>query len=136
MAEQKKLSIVVTESTFDKAMASMFLATTGAGMGMEVHMFFSFFGLNLLKKGYKPSLPGIMGPMTGMFKKRMREVGIESYDEMVETALELEVNMYACSTSMRMMDITEDELMDGVKILGAAGFLDVATESDSQLFIG
>ncbi len=136
MSEEKKLTIVVTEDTFDKAMMSMFMATTAAGMGVGVHVYFSFFGLNLLRKGFQPELPEKYKPMTGHFMEKMKGMGINSMDDMMATATELGVKFYACSTSMGMMDVAVDDLVDGVTVLGAAGFIDVAIDSDAQLFIG
>ena len=63
----KRLVIVVSEDKFDKAMMSMMMANTAASMGMEVHVFHTFFGLNLLKKGKLPKLAGTMCLFTGVF---------------------------------------------------------------------
>ena len=136
MVEIKKLAIVVSEGTFDKAMMSMMIANTAASMGMEVHVFHTFFGLALLKKGANPKAPGMYRLFTGMFKKRMGAVGVEGYDAQKKTAIELGVNLYACSTTMEVMRIKKEDMEDGVKVLGAAGFLNIAADSDMQFFIG
>ena len=132
----KRLVIVVSEDKFDKAMMSMMMANTAASMGMEVHVFHTFFGLNLLKKGKVPKLGGMMRLFTGVFVGRMKAVGIENYPAQLAMALDLEVNIYACSTTMALMRITKEDMVDGVKILGAAGFLDIAADGDISLFIG
>ena len=136
MSESEKLALVVSEGSYDKAMASVFLGTTAAGMGMEVHVFFTFFGLKLLKKNARPKLPGLYRIATGMFEKKMKGVGVDSFGEMLAMAQELGVKLYACSTSMQAMGMSRDQLIDGVDILGAAAFLDIAADCKVQLFIG
>jgi peroxiredoxin family protein len=132
----KKLAIVVSEGTFDKGMMAMMIGNTAAAMGMEVHIFFTFFGLNLLKKGAKPKLPGIYRLFTGMFVKRMAKGGVEDFGGQLSTAQELGVNLYACSTTMALMNVTQEKMVDGVKVLGASGFLNIAADTDMQYFIG
>ncbi|MBC7108796.1 MAG: DsrE/DsrF/DrsH-like family protein [Methanomassiliicoccales archaeon] len=136
MAEAKRLSIVVSEGTFDKAMMSVILANTAASMGMEVHVFYTFFGLKLLKKGANPKLPGIYRLFTGVFRKRMAKIGIEDFSNQLKMAIDLGVNVYACSTTMNLMQVKKEDMIDGVKVLGAAAFLNIAADSDIQLFIG
>lgn len=136
MADTKKVAIVVSEGTFDKGMEAMIIANTAASMGMEVHVFYTFFGLNLLKKGVKPKLPGMYRLFTGMFVKRMAKGGIPAYQDQVQMAADLGVNLYACSTTMSLMNVTKEKMVDGVKVLGAAGFLNIAADTDMQYFIG
>jgi peroxiredoxin family protein len=134
--ETKKMVIVVSEGTFDKGMMAMMIANTAASMGMEVHIFFTFFGLNLLKKGAKPKLPGMYRLFTGMFVKRMAKGGVVNFPEQLTMATDLGVNLYACSTTMSLMNVTKENMVDGVKVLGAAGFLNIAADTDMQYFIG
>ncbi|HIH75879.1 MAG TPA: pyridine nucleotide-disulfide oxidoreductase [Methanomassiliicoccales archaeon] len=136
MAETKKFAMVVSEGSFDKAMMSMMMGNTAASMGIETHIFYTFFGLNLLKKGTKPKLPGMMRFFTGSMIKKMKGVGMEGYQEQMAMAKELGVKIYACSTSMEMMGIKKEDLVDGITVLGAAAFLDIGADSDMQLFIG
>jgi peroxiredoxin family protein len=136
MADTKKMAIVVSQGTFDKGMEAMIIANTAASMGMEVHIFFTFFGLPLLKKGAKPKLPGMYRLFTGMFMNKMGKGGIPAYGEQLQMAMDLGVNLYACSTSMSVMNVTADKMVDGVKVLGAAGFLNIAADTDMQFFIG
>lgn len=134
--EQTSFAVVVSEGTYDKAMMSMMLANTAASMGKDVHVFFTFFGLNLLKKRANPKLPGLFRLMTGWFRKRMKKVGVEDFSEQVEMAKELGVHLYACSTTMNVMGIEEKDLIDGIKVLGAASFLNIAEDAGIELFIG
>lgn len=132
----EKVAIVVSEGSYDKAMASVFLGSTAAGLGMEVHLFFTFFGLDLLKKNKRPKLKGMFRPFTGMFEKKMKGIGVESFQVMMDTCSEMGVKFYACSTSMEAMGLKIEDLRDGVDILGASKFLDIASGSNIQLFIG
>jgi peroxiredoxin family protein len=131
-----KMVMVVSEGSFDKAMMPLIMGNTAASMGMEVHVFFTFFGLKLLKKGVKPKLNGMMRPFTGMIERKMKKLKIPGFAEMMVQARDLDVKLYACSTSMALMGIGKEELIDGVKILGASAFLDIAADSKVNLFIG
>jgi peroxiredoxin family protein len=134
--DTKKMVIVVSEGTFDKGMMAMMIANTAASMGMEVSIFFTFFGLNLLKKGANPKLPGMWRLFTGMFRKKMAAGGVPGFSEQLSMAMDLGVNIYACSTTMSIMGLTKEKMVDGVQVLGAAGFLGKAAETDMQYFIG
>ena len=131
-----KMVMVVSEGSFDKALMPLIMGNTAASMGMEVHVFYTFFGLKLLKKGVRPKLKGMMRLFTGMIERKMKRLKIPGYGEMLDQAKELGVNLYACSTSMTLMGIEEGDLVDGVKVLGASAFLDIAADSKVQLFIG
>jgi len=136
MAETKKFVMAVSEGSFDKAMMSMMMGNTAASMGIDTHIFFTFFGLNLLKKGANPKMPGMFRLFTGMMIKKMKGIGIEGFQEQLAMAKDLGVHLYACNTSMEMMGIKKEDLIDGVTILGAAAFLDIGADSDMQLFLG
>jgi len=131
-----KFVMVVAEGSFDKAMMPLIMGTTAASMGMDVHVFYTFFGLKLLKKGVRPKLKGMMSLFTGMIEKKMKKNKIPGYNEMMQQAKDLGVNFYACSTSMILMGVEQSDLTEGVKVLGAAAFLDIAADSKVQLFIG
>ncbi|AEF95656.1 DsrE/DsrF/DrsH-like family protein [Methanotorris igneus] len=135
-----KMALVVSEGTFDKAMMAFILGTIGATMGMEVHIFFTFFGLEILKKDAKPKLPGIYRLFGNfgvkMMEKKMKKVNIGSFEEMRQQAIDLGVNLYACSTSMSVMGIKKEDLIEGVEVVGATKFLDIAMDAKIQLFIG
>ena len=131
-----KVSMVVSEGTFDKAMMPLIMGTTAAAMGSEVHVFYTFFGTKLVTKGVKPKLPGLMRLFTGVFVKRMAKAGSPPYEEFVKQAMDMGVNFYACSTTMALMGVEEKDLIPGVKVLGAAAFLKIAGESSATMFIG
>jgi len=131
-----RLSMVVSEGSFDKAMMPLILGTTAASMGSEVNVFYTFFGTKLLTKGVKPKMPGMMRFFTGMMVGRMKKMGIPDYEGMMKQAMELGINFYACSTTMGLMGVKESDLRPGVKVLGAAAFIKMAQESNVNLFIG
>jgi peroxiredoxin family protein len=160
MAENEKLTIVVFSDNLDKALAAFMLATTGATMGMEVNMFFTFWGLNIIKKDnpkikshglkrkmfnfinrggakrLKPSKFNMMGIGTWMMKKLMREINMPSLEEMIVMAHEMGVKMIPCSTTCGLMGLPEDAFRSEVdQLAGAAYFLGIAKESQVTLFI-
>ena len=131
-----RFCMVVSEGSFDKAMMPLIMGNTAASMGMEVHVFYTFFGLKLLKKGIRPKLPGMWRFFTGMMVKKMMKLNVPNYEEMLKQAKELGVNFYACSTSMSLMGVKQSDLIEGTKVLGASKFLDLAADSKVTLFIG
>lgn len=131
-----KISMVVSEGTFDKAMMPLIMGQTAAAMGTEVHVFYTFFGTKLVTKKANPKLPGMWRLFTGMFRSRMKKVGIASYMDFFKQSQDMGINFYACSTTMGLMGIKEEDLLPGVKVLGAAAFLKLAGESQTTLFIG
>jgi len=161
MAEEKeKLTIVVFSGDLDRALAAFMLATTGASMGMEVSMFFTFWGLNVIKKnegGIKSK--GIMHKMLGllnrggskrltlskfnmlgmgtwMMKGLMKEVNMPSIDEFIVMSKEMGIKMIACTTSCGVMGLSEDAFRSEVDTLaGAAYYLGEARKSKVSLFI-
>lgn len=158
--EREKLTIVVFSGELDKALAAFMLATTGASMGMEVSMFFTFWGLNIIKKNkglmkskgimrrmlnfmnrggtkrLKMSKFHMMGMGTSMMKKLMKDVNLPSIDEFIVMAKELGVKFIACTTSCGMMGLTEEAFIDEVDFMaGAAYYLGEARKAKVSLFI-
>jgi peroxiredoxin family protein len=159
-AEKEKLTIVVFSDELDKAMAAFIIATTGASMGMDVTMFFTFWGLNIIKsndarikgKGFKQKMFGLLnkggtrrlklsrfhmfGLGTWMMKLVMKENKYPSIEEFINMAKEMGVKMIPCSTTCGMFGLTESSFRSGVEdIAGAAYFLGQARESKVTLFI-
>jgi CoA-disulfide reductase len=152
-------SMIVFSNDLDKAIASFIIANGAAAMGRKVTMFFTFWGLNILrdksKKGVKKDLVskmfGVMMPngskklslskmnMVGigpkMIRYLMNKKNITSLELLIEQAIENGVNLVACTMSMDIMGIKKEELMDGVNFGGVATFLGSAEESDMTLFI-
>jgi peroxiredoxin family protein len=160
MAEKEKLTMVVFSGDLDRALAAFMLATTAASMGMEVNMFFTFWGLNIIKKNegrmkskglmhkmlnlmnrggsqrLKLSRFHMLGLGTWMMKRLMKEIHMPSIDEMIGMAHEMGVKMIACTTSCGVMGLPEEAFRSEVDSLaGAAYFLNEARQSKISLFI-
>ena len=139
MSETSKHAYVVHSGSLDKLYPVFMLASTGGAMDAEVHLFFTFWGLDAIKKRGldKAKLPGIMSVGTGMMKNKIKSVGVPSLPELLKMCRDTEnVKIYACSTTMEMMGVKKDELIQEVdEIVGAATFLDIAMDADVQMFI-
>lgn len=158
-ATKDKKNIIVFSGDLDKAIASFIIANAAAAMGREVSMFFTFWGLNVLRRSEKISVKkdfmskmfGMMMPrgskklglskmnMGGMGAKMIRGVmqnkNIDSLEDLIKMAQQNGVELIACSMSMDVMGIAKEELIDGVRLAGAAAMLANAEESDMSLFI-
>jgi peroxiredoxin family protein/TusA-related sulfurtransferase len=152
-------TMVVFSGELDKAIASFIIANGAASMGRKVTMFFTFWGLNVLrksehvavKKTFIEKMFGMMMPrgskklglskmnMAGMGSKMIRGVmkskNVSSLEELIEAAINNGVEIIACQMSMDIMGITQEELIDGVKFGGVAAYLGEAEESNVNLFI-
>ena len=158
MSNNKKATIVVFSGDMDKVFAAFIIATGAAAAGMDTTMFFTFWGLNAIKKG-KVTGQGLLGRMMGimnrgginrigpskfnfggigrwMFKKMMRDKGVTPLDELRQTAIDLGVKLLACKMSMDVMEITKDALIEEVEdVVGVATYIKHAAESEVTLFI-
>ncbi|HEX3019343.1 MAG TPA: DsrE/DsrF/DrsH-like family protein [Chitinispirillaceae bacterium] len=161
ITEEKKNSntIVVFSNDFDKMMAAFIIANGAAATGSEVTMFFTFWGLNLLRKDekipvkknlvekmfammmprgasrVKLSKMHMAGMGTYMIKQVMKQKNVYSLSQLVEEAKNNRIKFVACSMSMDIMGIKEEELIDGVEIGGVATYLERADKSHHNLFI-
>ena len=162
MADEKdKLTIVMFSGNLDHALAGFTLATTAASMGMEVSMFFTYWGLNIIKKNegklrsrglmrkmlnfmnrggskrLKLSRFNMFGLGTWMMKKLMKNANVPSLDEMITMAQEMGVKLVPCSTTCGVMGLSDkDTFREHIASLaGAAFFLKEARESKITLFI-
>jgi peroxiredoxin family protein len=160
MAEKEKLTLVVFSGELDKALAAFIIATTGASMGMDVTMFFTFWGLNIIKKnegsikspGFKKKMFGILnrggtrrlklskfhmfGLGTWMMKKVMKESNYPSIDEFIAMAHQMGIKMIPCSTTCGIFGLPEEAFRSEAEgLAGAAYFLNVARQSKATLFI-
>jgi len=152
-------NFIVFSGDLDKAFASFVMANAAAAMGRKVSMFFTFWGLNILRKPKKVKVAkdfmskmfSAMMPrgsknlnlskmnMAGigamMIRSVMKKKNVESLEDLISMAQKSGVELVACSMSMDVMGIKREELIDGVKIGGAAAMLAHAEESDMSLFI-
>ena len=162
MAEKERLTIAVLSGDLERALAAFMVATTGASMGMEVSMFFTFWGLNIIKrnegtieskglmrkmlnlmnrggsKRLKLSRFNMLGLGTWMMKRLMKDVNMPSIDEFITMAHEMGVKLIACTTTCGVMGLPPvlDTFRSEVETLsGAAYFLGLARKSTTTLFI-
>jgi peroxiredoxin family protein len=138
-AKPKKMAIIVHSGSLDKLYPVFMLSSTGSAMDVETHLFFTFWGLNALKKGGLESagLPGLMTVGTGMMKDRIKNAKVPTLIDLLAMCRKMgNVKIYACSTTMEIMDVKKEDLIPEVDaIVGAATFLNIALDSDVQLFI-
>ena len=152
-------TMVVFSGDLDKALASFIIATGAASMGRKVTMFFTFWGLTVLRREEKLSvkkkkfdalfdlmLPrgskylglsrmNMGGAGMKMMRAVMKEKNVSSLEELIQTALQSGVKMVACQMSMDVMGIRAEELIEGVEIGGVATMLGAAELSDTSFFI-
>ncbi len=158
-AQKKGKTIIVFDGDMDKVLASFVIANGALAMGRPVTMFFTFWGLNALRKAQnvpvkknavekmfgamlprgsgklKLSKMNMAGMGTAMMKRIMQDKNIDSLETMMKKAMENGVKIIACSMSMDVMGIRPEELIDGVEIGGVGTYLGDAEESDVNLFI-
>jgi peroxiredoxin family protein len=138
MAVEKKdaVTLIVYDNHFDKLMMPMIVAQGAIAMGMEVNIFYTFFGLQGLMEKRKPKLPGMFRFFTGMIEKRMAKQKVMSYHEFMRSNIEMGVNVYACNMSMEMMGWKKEDMFDGIKVAGVAKYLDMAADASVNLAFG
>ncbi|GAB6073205.1 DsrE/DsrF/DrsH-like family protein [Venenivibrio stagnispumantis] len=152
-----KVGIIVLSGTLDKAMPAFIIGTTAAAMGMEVGMFFSFYGLNVIHKEKMKNLkvspvgnpampipvpqiftilPGMMDFATAMMKDMMKKHKVPSIEELINQAKELDVKLYPCQMAMSLFGYKEEDLIDGLqKPAGAATFLNFVNAGEKSLIL-
>jgi peroxiredoxin family protein len=160
-APSNKLSMIVFSGDLDKALASFIIATGAAAMGLEVVMFFTFWGISMLRDknknvGGKDTMSQMFGTMlpkgvnqlklskmnmgglgTAMLKQLMTRKNTASLEQLLAVAEELEVRIYICEMSMDLMGFKREEMIDykHLSYSGVATFLEEANGSRIQLFI-
>ncbi len=155
------MSIIVTKGSLDWAYPPFILGTTAAAMGLEVTMFFTFYGLPLLLKDLKlqisslgnpamkmpmmgghmgmpnivSALPGVDAAASKMMKNLMKKKGVATIEDLRELAVEADVRMIACQMTMDLFEYSLDDMIEGPELGGAATYIEVATQSHINLFI-
>jgi peroxiredoxin family protein/TusA-related sulfurtransferase len=156
---QKNKTIVVFSGDFDRAMAAFIIANGAAAMGSQVTLFFTFWGLNILRrtesvKTSKTLVENMFGWMmprgadkltlskmnmagmgTGMMKEIMKRKNVQSLPELIQSAIDNGVKLVACTMTMDLMGIKREELIDGIEEGGVAMYLDRAEAGNVNLFI-
>jgi len=152
----KKLAIIATKGSLDWGYPPFILASTAAALGYQVQVFFTFYGLQLLRKKLDlkvtslgnpgmpmpmpmpvmlQALPGMQSMMTMMMKKKMKAKGVAELEELREMCAEAEVRMIACQMTVDLFDMDPASFVDGIEFGGAATFFEFAGEADVSLFI-
>lgn len=157
----KSMSIIVTKGTLDWAYPPFILATTAAAMDVKVTMFFTFYGLGLLKKKLDLSvttlgnsamempmmgghmkmpnflgvLPGMTGLTSAMMKNMIKKKGVASIEELREAAQISDVQLIACQMTMDLFEYKDTDMLEGVEYAGAATYMENALKSDINLYI-
>ena len=159
--DAKSMSLIVTKGSLDWGYPPFILATTAAAMGLNVTMFFTFYGLGLLLKDFKPQIstlgnPAMKMPMGGMhmalpnmvsaipgadaaasmmMKNLIKKKGVASLEDLREAAIESDVRMIACQMTLDLFEYDIKDMIDGPEIGGAATYIECATQCDINLFI-
>ena len=153
-----KVALIIFSGDLDRVLAGFVIATGAAAIGQEVSMFFTFWGLSVLKK--KTVLSGknlfekmmaVMSPDTSknlpvskmnyfgvgakMLRSMMKDKNVSSLEEMIDMAKEMGDKMLACEMSRDVMGISDEELIDGLEPAGVASFLGESLTSRTNLFI-
>ena len=157
----KKMTIIVTKGTLDWAYPPFILGTTAAAMDVEVTMFFTFYGLTLLKKdldlkistlgnpamqmpmgGMHMAMPNIVSMIPGvdrmattMMKNLIKKKGVASIEDLREAAVEMDVKIIACQMTLDLFELDKKDMIDGIEIGGAATWMEEAAKSDINLYI-
>ena len=158
--DEKKLAIIATKGSLDWAYPPFILASTASALGYDTEIFFTFYGLQLLKKDLDlkvtplgnpgmpmpggmekwfptllTALPGMEAMMTSMMKKKMASKGVASLEELRELCQEAEVRLIACQMTVDLFDMDPAAFVEGIEFAGAARFFEFAGESDICLYI-
>ena len=152
-------TIVVFDGDLDKAIAAFIIANGAASMGKKVTMFFTFWGLNILRKDEKVSVKkgfidrmfgammprgskklklsnmNMMGIGAKMIRKVMKDKNVSSLEDLIKSAVDSGIQIVACQMSMDVMGIRKEELIDGVKIGGVGYYLGEAEDANVNLFV-
>jgi peroxiredoxin family protein len=153
----KRLALIASKGTLDWAYPPFILASTAAALDYEVQIFFTFYGLALLKKDLSDvkisplgnpampmpipmpnlvqMLPGMESMATMMMKQKMQSKGIASLEELRGLCIEAGVKFIACQMTLDLFDFKPDDLIEEIELGGAATFFEFAGEADVSLFI-
>ena len=153
----KKLAIIATKGTLDMAYPPFILASTAAALDYEVQIFFTFYGLTLLRKdlsGVKISplanpampmpmpmpvlvaaLPGMESMATMMMKQKIKKKGVASIEELRTACLESGVKFIGCEMTVDLFDFKREDFIEGIEYGGASTFFEFAGNTDICLFV-
>ena len=158
--DSKRLTIIATKGTLDWAYPPFILASTAAALGYQVTMFFTFYGLQLLKKELNlkvsplgnpgmpmpmgmnswfpvlgTAIPGMEAMMTGMMKNTIKSKGVATIEELRDLCLEADAKLIGCQMTIDLFDMKREDFIDDIDIGGAATYFEHAGEANVNLFI-
>ena len=156
----KKMAIIATKGTLDWAYPPFILGSTAAALGYDVEIFFTFYGLQLLKKKLNlkvsplgnpgmpmpmgmdkwfpvlgTAIPGMESIMTMMMKQKMKSKGVASIEELRGLCQEADVKMIGCQMTVDLFEFKPAQFIEGVEFAGASSFLAFAGDADITLYI-
>jgi peroxiredoxin family protein len=154
---EKKMALIATKGTLDWAYPPFILASTAASLGYEVQVFFTFYGLTLLRKDISDikisplanpampmpvpmpvlvqALPGMESMATMMMRDKMKKKGVASLEELRSICIEADVKMIACQMTVDLFDFKKSDFIEQAEFGGAATFLGFAGGADISLFV-
>ena len=153
---KKRLALIASKGTLDGAYPPLILATTAASMDWEVAIFFTFYGMNIVNKkkigrlqvaplanpaapmpipNLVGAIPGMTAMATWMMRRMMKKQNMPPIPEMLDLCRQLGVRLIACSTTIGIMSVKDEDLIEGTECAGAAAFLEFASGADVTLFI-
>jgi len=153
---KKRLALIASKGTLDMAYPPLILATTAVAMDMEAAIFFTFYGLNIIRRGkfhglqvaplanpampmpvpnLVGAIPGMTAMATMMMKGMMKKANVATLGDLLDIAVESGVRLIGCQMTMDVFGLSADELIDGVEVGGAATFLQYAADADVTLFV-
>jgi len=161
--EPKKLALVASKGGLDEVYPILIMASTAAALGWDCRVFCTFYGLDLVNKkrqkklkvsavgnaaspppinGVEMRVPTIIGMLPGMnavatkmMKGWMKKSNIPDFESLYNTCVESGVKFYACATTLGVMNVSMDDIVENASCLGATAFLDFASEADVALFV-
>lgn len=154
----KKMTIIASKGSLDMAYPPLILATTAAAMDVDVTIFFTFYGLEIIKKNNADnlkvsplgnpampmpvpiptlisSLPGMEAMATAMMKSMFNKHGVATIQQLLDMAMESGVKLIACQMTMDVMGYKQSDIIEGVEFGGAASWMDIAADANVNLFI-
>jgi peroxiredoxin family protein len=143
---QEQATFICARDTMDGVYPPLLLAINARRLGMEATVFFTFMGLNAIRKGWakkiKFQMPGFMGAIpgmatmaTGMMKKKIEKAGIPAIEDMMDMAQAEGVRFVGCKMTVDMMELSEDAFIDGVEIMTAEDYMKLAKSAKLNMFI-
>lgn len=154
----KKMTIIASKGTLDMAYPPLILATTAAAMDVDVTIFFTFYGLEIIKKDNTDklkvsplgnpampmpmpiptlvaSMPGMESMATAMMKSMFKKHGVATVGTLLDLAKESGIKLIACQMTMDVMGYKQSDIVEGVEFGGAATWMDLAADADINLFV-